>query len=70
MQAAMKCDRNSIGVEIDAGYCEMTAKRLKKHCRTLFAEANFEFVKALEGNPGVLMIEEEEPLTSEVGDAP
>jgi len=30
MIAAMKCDRNSIGIEIDSEYCRMAAERIKK----------------------------------------
>jgi site-specific DNA-methyltransferase (adenine-specific) len=36
MLAAMKTNRNRIGVEIDSEYCQMALKRLKKDGRTLF----------------------------------
>lgn len=37
MLAAIKSDRNSIGVEIDPIYCEMAMKRMEKETRTLFS---------------------------------
>ena len=42
MLAAMKCDRNSIGIEIDSQYCRMTAKRLKGENHTLFPNAKLD----------------------------
>lgn len=68
MLAAMKCDRHSIGIDIDPQYCQMAGNRLKERCQTLFASAQFEFVKALENDPGVLMIEEEKSLSSRTGE--
>lgn len=38
MIAAMKCERNSIGVEIDSEYCRMTADRLKGESPNLFSK--------------------------------
>jgi len=43
MIAAMKCDRNSIGVEIDSEYCRMAAERIKKENQGLFPNAQFDF---------------------------
>ena len=43
MLAAMKCGRNSIGIEIDEEYCRMTLDRLKKEERALFREVQIEF---------------------------
>ncbi|UCE74496.1 MAG: site-specific DNA-methyltransferase [Methanomassiliicoccales archaeon] len=48
MLAAMKANRNSIGVEIDPEYCQMILKRLKKHGRTLFNNIKLEFTEAEE----------------------
>lgn len=45
MLAAMKAHRNSIGVEIDPEYCQMTFKRLNTEGRTLFNDVNLEFIK-------------------------
>lgn len=47
MIAAMKCDRNSIGIEIDSEYCRMAAKRLKKENQNLFSNARLDFSKLL-----------------------
>jgi len=46
MLAAIKADRNSIGVEIDPVYCEMAMKRLEKETRTLFGNIKLEMVRA------------------------
>ncbi len=45
MLAAMKADRNSVGVEIDSAYCEMARKRLEKEAHTLFGSMKFEFLE-------------------------
>jgi DNA modification methylase len=42
MLAAMKCDRNSIGIEIDSQYCRMASKRLKSENHTLFPNAHLD----------------------------
>jgi site-specific DNA-methyltransferase (adenine-specific) len=43
MIAAMKYDRNSIGVEIDSEYCRMAAERIKKENQSLFPNAHLDF---------------------------
>lgn len=43
MLAAMKCGRNSIGIEIDEEYCRKALDRLKAEARDLPAEVNIEF---------------------------
>lgn len=48
MLAAMKCGRNSIGVEIDKEYCLMTRNRLKMEGRELLRENRIEFSTACE----------------------
>ena len=45
MLAAMKCDRNSIGIDIDEKYCQMALKRLQKHSSPLFSLERIEFIK-------------------------
>lgn len=50
MLAAIKSDRNSIGVEIDPIYCEMAMKRLEKETRTLFSHIKFEIVTSSDFN--------------------
>ncbi len=52
MIAAMKCQRNSIGLEIDSEYCSMATKRLLGEQRPLFPDARFEFSKMLDGIEG------------------
>lgn len=47
MLAAMKCDRNSIGVEIDPEYCRKAAKRLERENRGLFLNAYLDFSKSI-----------------------
>ncbi len=58
MLAAMKCGRNSIGIEIDEEYCRMTLDRLKTEAKGLPAEVNIEFSK-LSDNDGVFAVHEE-----------
>lgn len=48
MVAAMKCHRNSIGIEVDANYCRMTARRLKHEQSDLFLRAELHFLKLVE----------------------
>jgi DNA modification methylase len=45
MLAAMKCARNSIGIEIDGKYCRMATNRLKKEHNNMFLPSEFEFRK-------------------------
>jgi len=46
MVAALRTDRNSIGVEIDLEYCRMTARYLKAETADLFSTAKLMFEKA------------------------
>jgi DNA modification methylase len=43
MIAAMQCERNSVGVEIDSEYCRMVIERIKKENQNLFPNAHFDF---------------------------
>lgn len=43
MLAAMKADRNSIGVEIDSEYCQMALERLRREGQTLFNKIEIKF---------------------------
>ncbi|MCD6097523.1 site-specific DNA-methyltransferase [bacterium] len=45
MLAAMKANRNSIGVEIDPEYCQMILKRLHQEGQTLFNQIEIKFEK-------------------------
>ena len=58
MLAAMKCGRNSIGIEIDEEYCRMTLDRLKAEERGLVSEVNIEFSR-LRDKGGNLYVNEE-----------
>lgn len=46
MVAAMKCGRNSIGVEIEPKYARMAARRLQQESQDLFANRRVEFLSA------------------------
>ncbi|MBN1865698.1 site-specific DNA-methyltransferase [Candidatus Sumerlaeota bacterium] len=46
MVAAMKCGRNSIGVEVEPKYARMAARRLQQESQDLFAVRNIEFLNA------------------------
>ena len=49
MLAAMKCARNSLGIEIDAKYCRMATNRLKREHNDMFSPTQFEFRKQTKG---------------------
>ncbi len=59
MLAAMKCGRNSIGVEIDEEYCRMALHRLRTEGRDLFRDAEIVFSRM--GDSGGNLIVQEEP---------
>jgi modification methylase len=58
MLAAMKCGRNSIGVEIDEEYCRMALHRLRTEGRDLSRDAEIVFSK-IGDNGGSLVVQEE-----------
>ncbi|MFQ5637967.1 MAG: DNA-methyltransferase [bacterium] len=45
--AAMKSNRDSIGIEIDSEYCRMAAKRLEIENQNLFSNAHLDFSKSV-----------------------
>jgi site-specific DNA-methyltransferase (adenine-specific) len=49
MVAALRADRNSIGLDIDADYCRMAARRLMAETATLFNNARLVFQKSVVG---------------------
>jgi DNA modification methylase len=49
MLAAIKCERNSIGIEIDAKYCWMATNRIRKEHNDMFSPSKFEFRKQTKG---------------------
>jgi hypothetical protein len=58
MLAAMKCSRNSIGVDIDEDYCRMALHRLRTEDRDLFRDAEIIFSKMVENGRGLVVREE------------
>ena len=62
MLAAMKCQRHSIGIEVDREYCRMAANRLKKESQDLFSDATLEFQKQIKSKTQGLIIREERAM--------
>jgi len=62
MVAAMKCQRNSIGVEIDREYCRIAARRLRHEASDLFAGAQLELQKLVADSQAGLRVCEETGL--------
>lgn len=63
MAAAMKCGRNSIGIEIEPKYARMTARRLQQESQDLFSVRNLEFSSLFrEEEKGGLCVREEPSL--------
>ena len=58
MVAALKYDRNSIGIEIDPEYCETAASHLKGESSNLFSEADFVFEKTVRKQQAILVRED------------
>ena len=46
MLAAIRANRNSIGVEVDPAYCEMIVERLNREARTLFNDIDLDVLSA------------------------
>ena len=59
MLAALKTDRNSIGVEIDAHYCRMALARLYHENTNLFSTACVEYEDRMLAEEAVPMVKEE-----------
>jgi site-specific DNA-methyltransferase (adenine-specific) len=59
MVAALRADRNSIGLDIDAQYCRMAAERLIAETATLFNNARLVFQKSIvDSSDGVVTLRE------------
>jgi DNA modification methylase len=59
MLAAMKCGRNSIGIEIDPDYCRMPASRLRDENLNLFTTSKLEFYKLADAPQDERILKEE-----------
>ncbi|WP_333654422.1 DNA-methyltransferase [Dissulfurispira sp.] len=55
MLAAMKCDRNSIGIEVDEEHCKMALNRMHNEHKGLFGEAKIEFVEMKDKKKGMMV---------------
>jgi site-specific DNA-methyltransferase (adenine-specific) len=63
MAAAMKCGRNSIGVEIEPKYARMAARRLQQESQDLFSVRNIEYLNVIQdGNAGQIRVREDASL--------
>lgn len=58
MLAAMKWNRNSIGIEIDPEYCRMTARRILDENQNLFSSSSFECIHAPANGEAALALNE------------
>ena len=63
MVAAIKTDRNSIGVEIDPDYCRAAARYIRAETSSLFSTADVSFEKAIPTKSGYVVKEDEELYT-------
>ena len=59
MLAALKTDRNSIGIEIDPHYCRMALKRLHHENASLFSTAHVEFEEQMPEPDAALAVGEQ-----------
>jgi site-specific DNA-methyltransferase (adenine-specific) len=59
MIGAMRCGRNSIGIEIDPSYVRLAAHRLRDENASLFAPRVLSFKRAEQDRAGVLVVREE-----------
>ncbi|MDI6729057.1 MAG: site-specific DNA-methyltransferase [Thermodesulfovibrionales bacterium] len=60
MLAAMKCERNSIGIEVDEEYCKMALERLYSEHKGLSGETRIEFVKREKKKKAMMVGEDKE----------
>jgi len=60
MVAALKCGRNSIGIEIDPDYCRMAARFLKAESQDLFNRVELKFEKLIQTEKQPCVREEQE----------
>ena len=62
MLVAMRCHRNSIGIEIDREYCRMAANSLQKETQDFFSNCRLEFKKQISTQAHGLILHEERSL--------
>lgn len=62
MLAAMKCERNSIGVEVDPAYCRLTRDRLWQEGVSMFTNCTLECSRAEASPGGVCLVREEQEI--------
>jgi len=62
MIAALRYNRNSIGIEIDPQYCRMVARYLKAESSNLFTKINLIFEKMIKDKSGLLQLNENQSL--------
>jgi len=62
MIAALRYDRNSIGIDIDSEYCRIAARYLKKEGSNLFSDTELMFEKMIHNPSGHLQIREDQAL--------
>jgi DNA modification methylase len=62
MVAALRTNRNSIGIEIDAEYCRMAAQRLRNEANNLFTQARLVFERSELSKEGLARLREEPEL--------
>jgi site-specific DNA-methyltransferase (adenine-specific) len=62
MVAALRANRNSVGIEIDAEYCRMAAQRLKGEASNLFSPAHLVFERSEATAKGLAQLREETGL--------
>jgi len=62
MVAAMKSDRNSVGIDIDPSYCRMAARRLQQENQPLVAPAELRFSKMERAPRTGMVVRESEAL--------
>jgi site-specific DNA-methyltransferase (adenine-specific) len=58
MLAAMKWNRNSLGIEIDPEYCRMAARRVVDELQDLFSSSSFECIPAPSTSEAELVLKE------------
>jgi site-specific DNA-methyltransferase (adenine-specific) len=59
MLAAMKCERNSIGIDIDRDYCRMAAARLRRDAHDLFSSIRLEFKRQVQSRETGIVLRDE-----------